>query len=119
MIRHAMAMLVAVAVAVVATVASGHAVRMDHHPNLTTHTSNVAATEAHDDDPTCIVAQACDPASDELCLFVCAGLLNFNFSDQGTLVLERRTIGLKFPGVTVVGGHDPGRNDRPPISYLL
>ena len=111
-------MLVAVAVAVVAMVATSHAMRNDHHANLTTHASHLAATEANSK-PACIVAQACDPASAELCLFVCAGLLSFVFPDQGTLVLERRTIGLKFPGVTVVRGHDPGRNDRPPISYLL
>lgn len=119
MIRHAMAMLVAVAVAVLATVATGHAVRMDNHVHPAARTSHVVVAEAYDDNPTCIVAQACDPASAELCLFVCAGLLNYVFPDQGTPVLERRRISFRFPGMTVVHDHNPGRNDRPPISYLL
>lgn len=118
MIRRAMAMLVVVAVALVTAVATGHAVRMDGYAGHATHTSQIITTEASSG-PACGDEQSCGPASAALCAFVCVGGLSFIFPDQGTATFEQRSISFKRPDMTAVRGHDQGRNDRPPISYLL
>jgi hypothetical protein len=118
MIRYAMALLVVVAVTVAGAVASAHAARMNHYDNLASHTSHLAATGTNSGH-SCGDAQSCDPASAELCTFVCAGLLNFVLADQEASVLDRRMMRLKRPSVTVASSHEPGRNNRPPISHLL
>jgi len=118
MIRYAMALLVVVAVTVAGAVASAHAARMNDYSNLAAHTSHMAATGANSGH-SCGDAQHCDSTSAELCTFVCAGLLNFVLADQETSVLDRRMLRFKRPSLTVASGHEPGRSNRPPISYLL
>lgn len=117
MIRYAMALLVIVAVTVAGAVASAHAARMNYYSNMATQTSHMAATGANSGH-SCGDAQPCDSASAELCTFVCAGLLNFVLADQEASVLDRRMVRLKRPNVTVASGHEPGCNNRPPISNL-
>lgn len=118
MIRYAMALLVVIAVTVAGAVASAHAARMNDYDNLATHTLHTATIGANSGH-FCGDAQSCDPASAELCTFVCAGLLNFVMADQEASVLDSRMMRLKRPSVTGASGHEPGRSNRPPISNLL
>ena len=118
MIRRAMAMLVVAAVAVVTAVATGHAVRMDGYAGHATHTSQIITTEASSG-PACGDEQSCGPASAALCAFVCVGGMSFLSPYQGPATFEQRSISFTRPDITAVRGHAQGRNDRPPISYLL
>ncbi|WP_274626827.1 hypothetical protein [Arvimicrobium flavum] len=117
MIRQAIALFIAVAISVAASVTAGHAMRMDWDTSQTNHASHVTAAKA-DGHMACSDRQSCDLASADLCAFMCAGLL-FVFPAQDASNLIGQTADHSLPAATTVRGHDPGRNERPPISHLL
>lgn len=122
-----MAMLVVFALTVVTSVATSHAMRMDTSASEVAHASHMmAGTMAAGDmaagdmaeRKSCGDHQSCDPASADLCAFVCAGLLNYLYPEQKSPLFIQQASDHYSPAATIVRSHDPGRNERPPISNL-
>jgi hypothetical protein len=119
MFARVLSMLAILAIAVVTTIKSAHAARMDGMPaDHAVHMSEMMQASA-DARPSCSGSDHCGSSDAALCEFVCAGLSVVLMMPGVEAGHALRSADHDFPAEASHVGRAPGLNERPPKLRLI